>query len=155
MNPTPPAEATSVERSDQLLQPTFEMLAHFEPELLGRHGYPDLDEEVTTLSPEHNAERIAAHEGELRRLERLRHDESDPEIHLDLEIASHVLTLDLEKLRFEAEHSLPYLDPLGVVFQGLEALLLVPVEPHRRRAASPGYDATPGSKPAPLRSPSK
>lgn len=126
---------TAIERSDRLVQPALEMLARFAPEPLGRFGFPDVDEEITTLSPERATEQICAHESELRELGRHRREEPDPDVQLDLEIVTQLLTLDLEKLRFEAEHCLPYLDPLAILFRGLDALLIVPVEPHRRRAA--------------------
>lgn len=129
------SEKATVERTDQLLWPAVETMARFEPEALGRHGYPGVDEEILQISPDLETEKIAAYEATLRNLERHRQTEQNHNITLDLEIMIESFEVTLEKLRFENERTVSALDPLTLIFEGLRPFLIDPAEPHQRRAA--------------------
>ncbi len=112
-----------VTRSDEHARPLLELMRRFEPESLAALGDATADDEVTRLSPGGPEERLGAYEQAIRDLGECLAGETHAEVRLDLEAMITLLGLEVDLLRAEAEHLLPYVNVTRIVFESLLSLL--------------------------------
>ena len=130
-----PAPATSpawVQQSNAYAQALFKGLAAFHPEQASRFGLPGYDEKVIDLKPDVEQRSRAAMLEARDTLSRDLAQNTDPNVHQDLQIMLHWADRFIESDRLEAQYMLPYNDIGQTIFQGEFGLLQDQVAPARR-----------------------
>lgn len=136
--PAPPIEhapATSpawVQQSNTYAQTLFKGLAAFHPEAASRFGLPGYDDKVIDLKPNVEQRSRAALSKARDALSQDLAQNTDPNVHQDLEIMLHWADRFIESSRLEAQYMLPYNDIGQTIFQGEFGLLQDQVAPARR-----------------------
>ncbi len=133
--PIESAPATSpawVQQSNAYAQALFKGLAAFHPEQASRFGLPGYDEKVIDLKPDVEQRSRAAMTKARDTLSRDLAQNTDPNVHQDLQIMLHWADRFIESDRLEAQYMLPYLDIGQTIFQGEFGLLQDQVAPARR-----------------------
>jgi hypothetical protein len=124
-----------VARSDENAKVLLDVWARFRPEVAGRLGVPNLDEQVLDLKP-HIYERYEEASREaLKVLEGRLEAEKDAAIRGDLEILVQASKDGIEGNELSHKYELPYFDVPQTIFQGLRALLEDQIAPERRAKA--------------------
>lgn len=116
-------DATWIERSDRDSRLLLEVFARFNPEGAGAMGIEGLEHEILQLPVDRTQRRIEVLEAAVSELRARLLDESDPRVQLDLEILIDSTMLNIDRIRLEREHFLPYVNVARIVFQGLRSLL--------------------------------
>ena len=124
-----------VERSNNHARVLLEVDAKFGPEGAGRLGVEGVDEKITDLSAGANERAKQAYREAAQTLRSRLQSEQDPKVRQDLEILIRAAELRVRGSEVNEKHLLPYADMVGLVFQGLRALLDDQVPEARRRAA--------------------
>jgi hypothetical protein len=124
-----------VQRSNEHSQILLSVLARFSPEEAGRLGVQGFDKEVLDLSPGFTERRIRALEEARGQIQALLAKEVDGPIKQDLEILRGSTEDELQDIRLDEKHLLPYVKVAEVIYQGIRNLLEDRIPPERRQAA--------------------
>lgn len=121
-----------VQQSNTYAQALFKGLAEFHPEAASRFGLPGYDDKVIDLKPDLEQRSRAALSKARDTLSQDLAQNTDPNVHQDLEIMVHWADRFIESDRLEAQYMLPYHDIGQTIFQGEFGLLQDQVAPARR-----------------------
>jgi len=124
-----------VQKSNQNSQLLVAIVARYAPEQAASMGAPELDEQISTLSPD-QPERFRRDTAVARiELQKRLAAEKDPLVRQDLEILIAEADRDIRSSEASERNLLPYSDVAGDIFFGMQSLLDDQIKADRRPAA--------------------